>query len=119
IKTAEDIRRLQEMVKLDAYQIGRAAMGNPFVFEQIREGMKSNTLPPKISSERWLKAVLNHLDGMIELLGEEAGCREMRAQFAYYVRGVRNAADFRDRLMQTEDRQSAVDILLEVAERRG
>ncbi len=119
IKTAADIRRLQELVRLDAYQIGRAAMGNPFVFEQIREGMKSEGLPPEISSERWLKAVLNHLDGMIELLGEEAACREMRSQFAYYVRGVRNAADFRDRLMQTEDRQSAVDILLEVAERRG
>ncbi len=119
VKSAEDIRRLQEIVKLDGYQIGRAAMGNPFIFEQIREGMQANTVPPAISSERWLRAVLNHLDGMIELIGEEAGCREMRSQFAYYVRSVRDAAGFRDRLMQIKDRQSAVEILLEVAEKRG
>lgn len=119
IKTAEDIRQLQEMVELDAYQIGRAAMGNPFVFEQIREGMKKEGPLPEISSDRWLAAVLNHLDGMIELLGEELGCREMRSQFSYYVRGVRNAAEYRDRLMRIEDRQSAVEILQKVAESRG
>lgn len=119
IKTAEDIRRLQEMVKLDAYQIGRAAMGNPFVFEQIREGMKVEGVVPEASSERWLAAALNHLDGMIALLGEAPACREMRAQFAHYVKGVRNAAKYRDRLMQVEDRRSAVDILFEIAESRG
>ena len=119
IKSAEDIRRLQEMVKLDGYQIGRAAMGNPFIFEQIREAMKSGSQPPEINSERWLQAIINHLDGMIELIGEAAGCREMRSQFAHYVRSVRDAAGFRDRLMQIEDRQSAIEILLEVAERRG
>ncbi len=116
IKTADDIRQLQETVKLDAYQIGRAAMGNPFVFEQIRAGMKQEGKPREVSSDRWLAAVINHLDGMIKLLGEEQGCKEMRSQFAHYVRGVRNAAVYRDRLMQIEDRQSAVEILKKVAE---
>ena len=118
IKSAEDIRILQKMAEPDAYQIGRAAMGNPFIFEQIRQGFHNEGSVPEIPAERWLAAVLNHLDGMIDLLGEKLACREMRAQFAHYVRGVRNAADYRNRLMQIEDRQSAVDILLELAEMR-
>ena len=93
-------------------------MGNPFIFEQIRQGFHNEGSVPEIPAERWLAAVLNHLDGMIDLLGEELACREMRAQFAQYVRGVRNAADYRNRLMQIKDRQSAVDILLELAEMR-
>ena len=90
----QDAARMIEETGCDGVAVGRAAQGNPWIFEQIRDGMAGKTVR-EIPPEEKLAVVLRHVNMLAELKGENIAVREMRRHVVCYVRGMRDAAKLR------------------------
>lgn len=87
----EDAARVLDTTGADGIMIGRAAVGNPFIFMQIKEG--SEEIDPAVKKE----VVLEHFDRMLEFYGGH-GMRMFRKHLHTYSKGHREAGAFRDRV---------------------
>lgn len=96
INAPEDVARMIEANGVDGVMIGRAAIGNPWIFEQVRFGGEG----PELEKRREMMA--EHLGRLVELnvlkqegsglpyrySAEEAACIQFRTHIAYYVKGL-------------------------------
>lgn len=105
VRTAADAFRMVAETGCDAVMIGRAAMGNPWIFRAIRRELLAPAGPAAIPSfpgpspsER-LALILRHGEEMDRRHGD-AGIREMRKHLAWYSRGIPGAAAFRAELVR-------------------
>ena len=82
----------------DLVMVGRAALGNPWVFQQINTYLTNDCriLPGPGIAERVL-TIRQHIGLLCAYKGEERGMREARKHVGWYARGLRGAADFRRR----------------------
>ena len=101
IKSKEDAKRMFETTGVDGIMIGRAALGNPWIFDEIINGNDSNN----VSSQEKLRVILKHIDLEIKEKGEITGIREMRKHIAWYIRNGKDASKFRAKINTIENRQ--------------
>jgi tRNA-dihydrouridine synthase B len=92
--------------------IGRAAMGNPWIFESLKREIPfsagpAGTLPfaTDLTPEARRALILRHGEEMFLLHGEH-GIKEMRKHLAWYSRGIQGAAAFRSELPKVADPDS-------------
>jgi tRNA-dihydrouridine synthase B len=95
IATPEEARRVLLLTGADGIMIGRAAHGRPWIFREflsfLHEGKK---LPPPAPAE--IRAVvLEHLEGLYVLYGDELGVRIARKHIGWYTRGLPGGEAFR------------------------
>ncbi|MDD5089747.1 MAG: tRNA-dihydrouridine synthase [Candidatus Wallbacteria bacterium] len=81
--------------------IGRAAIGNPFVFQSLKAGLSGKTYAPDRAEV--LAVLLRQGEAMISFHGEQAAVRLMRKGLIPYLRGFAAAARFRERLARLEN----------------
>ncbi|HNP94927.1 MAG TPA: tRNA-dihydrouridine synthase, partial [Cyclobacteriaceae bacterium] len=81
--------------------IGRAAIGNPWVFNQMKHFFeKGSHLPPPTIEER-VNVVKRHLDFSVRWKGERLGILEMRRHYSNYFRGLPNFKPVRTQLVES------------------
>lgn len=96
INTAEDAQRMYEETGCDLVMVGRGALGNPWLFMQIYSWLNDERqIPPPTKAER-LYVMLRHIKSLCEYKGEEHGMREARKHVAWYLKGFKGAAAFRN-----------------------
>jgi tRNA-dihydrouridine synthase B len=85
--------------------IGRGAFYNPWIFRQTRHYLRTGELPPEPSFDERVRVMCRHLDLMIEVFGEETGCRMFRKVAAWYAKRLGPVIEFRRRLalLRTRD----------------
>ncbi|MHB0884434.1 MAG: tRNA dihydrouridine synthase DusB [Bacillota bacterium] len=83
----------------DAVMIGRAALGNPWVFAQVLEFLRAGRPKPPPSPEERVAMAIRHLRAIVEHKGPLIGLLEMRKHAAWYIHGLHGAARVRSRLM--------------------
>ena len=93
----QDAMRMLEETGCDGVAVGRAAQGNPWIFEQIKDGMAGRPVR-MIPAEEKLSVLLRHARMLAELKGEGVAVREMRRHVVCYVRGMRDAAKLRTKV---------------------
>ncbi len=74
--------------------VGRGALGNPFVFKEIKEAFKGNSITSVQSSEK-RKALIRHIELMEEYKPEHVGVPEMRKHFAWYLKGIPHSGKYK------------------------
>lgn len=79
----------------DFVMVGRAAMGNPFVFEQINAYMQSGVVLPPPNIQERLDVMLRHINLMRQYKPERTALMESRKHTAWYIKGIRGAATLR------------------------
>lgn len=89
-----DVERVLSVTGADGVMIGRAAIGNPFLFSEIISGFEGAEYVPPTDSQRAERA-LYQLRLAIEDKGEQIAVREARKQIALYFRSFRGAAELR------------------------
>ena len=92
--TAEDGVRMLQETGVDAISFARGAIGNPFIFEQTK-ALLCGKVPREISVEEKIEAIMIHLRGLVDFLGERTACREMRKHVCAYLKGIPNSAKVR------------------------
>jgi tRNA-dihydrouridine synthase B len=112
VTSPETARSLLLTTGVDGVMIGRAARGCPWIFREIKAVLGGTAWEEPPVSEK-TRAVLAHLDGLADLLGEQTACREMRKQLLYYFRGTPFGATLKNQATQV---QSRVDIEFLLAE---
>lgn len=116
IWSAKDAARMLEQTGCDAVMIGRAAMGNPWIFREVSQYLASGAeIPPPTPKER-VTTALRHLTMMIESKGEQVAVFEMRKHVAWYTKGIRGAARVREFINKASTREEIEHILLSLVE---
>ena len=102
IFSAEDaMQRLGES-GVDGLLIGRGAMGDPWIFRRIRQALHGEPITRTTSQER-LETILRHYDLMLAWKPQRIAVAEMRKHIAWYLHGLRGAAQLRTRIDRMED----------------
>ncbi|MCB0697322.1 MAG: tRNA dihydrouridine synthase DusB [Chitinophagaceae bacterium] len=87
---------------VDGVMIGRAAIGYPWIFREIKHYLATGeTLLPPTLEER-LDACRKHLYGSVQWKGERLGILEMRRHYANYLKGLPNIKEFRTKLVSLD-----------------
>ena len=93
---------MMEETGCDFVMVGRAALGNPWIFSQLKAAWKGVEYDPPTLEEK-KKVMLEQLDMMIELKGEYGAVREMRKFVGWYLKGAPGSAVFRGSVNQITD----------------
>ncbi|MCO6359788.1 tRNA dihydrouridine synthase DusB [Roseivirga pacifica] len=99
---------------VDGIMIGRASIGYPWIFKEIKHYMATGeTLPPPTMAER-VDVAKRHLQFSLEWKSERQGIYEMRRHYTNYFRGIPNFKPYRTQLVESEDPQFLFDLLDEI-----
>lgn len=93
-KTAKD---MFEQTGCDGIMIGRATLGNPWIFKEVISYLKNEEYEEP-NNEKILKTILLHYEMLMAEKGEYTAVREMRKHVAWYVKGMKNATVIRNQI---------------------
>ncbi|MCL2507849.1 MAG: tRNA dihydrouridine synthase DusB [Oscillospiraceae bacterium] len=82
----------------DLVMVGRGALGRPWVFGQINAYLADGTVVPDPPIGERMDVMLRHIERLCEYKGAYIGMREARKHAAWYIKGVRNAAMYRNEI---------------------
>lgn len=102
ITDGKSAQRMLDETGCDGIMIGRAAMGNPWIFEEIIEYLKTGKDVEKPAANEIISTLLMHAKAITEVNGEYMGIRQMRSHAAWYLKGFRNAAKLRGKINSIE-----------------
>lgn len=94
-KTPEDAKRILDYTKCDSIMIGRAALGNPWIFNRVNAYLNDGEQIGMPSLIERLDVMKQHVEKICEYKGEHMGVLQSRKHIAYYLKGMKNAAAFR------------------------
>ncbi|MCI6244632.1 MAG: tRNA dihydrouridine synthase DusB [Eubacterium sp.] len=99
-----------EKTGCDAIMIGRGALGNPWIFQQINAYLNECRVIPEPSLTEKMTVMLAHIKKIIEYKGEYTGIREARHHAGYYTKGLRGGAKFRAEMGSLESFEQLEEI---------
>lgn len=114
IDSPEKAKEYKERYNVDGIMIGRAAIGNPWIFNEIKYFMKNNKHKKIPSIIDRINAVKKHIDFSIRWKGEKLGLIEMRRHYNNYFRGIDNFKPYRLKLVHSEKESDSFKILEEI-----
>lgn len=114
IKNAEDALRMLEETGCDAVMIGRGALGNPFIFEQINSFIEHQEKIMIPDAKEKIAVCLQFARSLIDYYqNEEMAIKQMRAHACWYIKGMANANLVKDKIHLTSTYQELESILNE------
>lgn len=99
-----------EKTGCDAIMIGRGALGNPWIFQQINAYLNECRVIHEPSLTEKMTVMLAHIKKIIEYKGEYTGIREARHHAGYYTKGLRGGAKFRAEMGSLESFEQLEEI---------
>ena len=77
----------------DGVMIGRAALGNPYLFKRVITYLESGELLPELEPKEKIDLALKHLKYLLEIKPEKTAVLEMRTHAAWYIKGLVDSAE--------------------------
>jgi len=99
---------------VDGIMIGRAAIGNPWIFNQIKYYFATGKLLPTPGVKEKVEAAREHLHLSVRWKGEKQGLLEMRMHYANYFKGLPNFKEFRTRLVTCNELDRLEEVFDEI-----
>ncbi|UOF91847.1 tRNA dihydrouridine synthase DusB [Fodinisporobacter ferrooxydans] len=112
VTSPEDALRMVEATGCHGVMVGRGALGNPWIFEQINHFMTHGSHLPEPNARERIHVALRHLDLLVADKGEYVGVREMRKHAAWYIKGLRGSAQLRELINKEETNEGMRSLLL-------
>jgi tRNA-dihydrouridine synthase B len=98
ITSIESANEIFQKTNCDAIMIGRASLGNPWIFKEIITGEKIEK-----SCEDVKNMIIKHLNMLVKEKGEYTAIREMRKHVGWYIKGFANASEIRKKVCEIEE----------------
>lgn len=102
IFSAQEAKKVLEETGCDGVMVARGSLGNPWLIPQIDSFLNKGTVLEEPSLEEKIKVAMEHFDRVLNYKGDRIGLNEMRKHAVWYIKGVRNAAQLRDHIMQSK-----------------
>ncbi len=112
IKSGEDAVSMLVKTNCDYIMIARGAMGNPWIFEEINSKINKTQYARKTPKEK-INMCIFHLRKQVEYYGEYKGVIEMRKHIGWYLKGLINSIEVKNRINIEYDVEKVVKILEE------
>ena len=101
---------------VDGLMIGRASIGNPWFFNEVKTYLNEGFIIPEPSLQEKLDVVREHLDFSIRWKGERLGLLEMRRHYARYFKGIQDFKKYRTQLVTIENKEELFSLLNTIEE---
>ena len=105
-------KRMLDETNCDGILIGRGAMGNPWVFSQIRDFFETGVESSLPSQEDVFAMMIRHAEMLSQANGEYTAIRQMRTHAPCYLKGFKNASKLRSRINDIESLDDLRDLFL-------
>lgn len=115
IDSAEKALEYKNRYGVDGIMIGRAAIGYPWIFNEIKHFAKTGEYAPPPTLEERIAVCRKHLHKSVEWKGPVVGILEMRRHYANYLKGLPEIKEFRKRLVTLNTTQEIDAVLNEVS----
>lgn len=113
VASGPDAAAMKAQTGCNGVMIGRAAEGNPWIFEQLIEYEKTGKNLPGPNLSELKETMLRHARMQIELKGNNLGIREMRKHISWYTKGLSNSAKLRSEINIVESYEQLKKLLAE------
>ena len=101
----ESAKEMFEKTGADGIMIGRAALGNPWIFQRIIYYLKTGEKLPEITDQEKFEVIKKHLELLIQEKGESVAIKEFRKHIAAYTKNMPNSSSFRVKINSLETKQ--------------
>ncbi len=115
VNSPERAVEMRDKYGLDGAMIGRASIGNPWFFREVKHFMKTGKKMAKPNMAERVEAARRHLQTSIDWKGERLGVLETRRHYSQYFKGIPNFKPYRIKMVTSDDPQDVFDTLDEVA----
>ena len=113
IWSAEDAVAMFAETGADGVMIGRGAIGNPFIFEQAKQLIKTGDPMPMPDFRQRIHAAIDHLTLSVQFKGEKYGNLEMRRHYSTYLKALPMVSRVRNKLVREDGWEQVIQILLD------
>ena len=114
VDTPEKVKSVKERYGIDGVMIGRGAIGNPWIFKEIKNYLKTNTFLEKPNIQERVDVCKQHLKHSITWKGERVGIAEMKRHYSSYFKAIPDFKQFRTRMVTSNSEAEVLEILNEV-----
>lgn len=104
---------------IDGIMIGRAAIGYPWIFREIKSYLNDGTILPSPTLKERIEVCKTHLQKSVEWKGPKVGIFEMRRHYTNYLKGLPGIKDFRLRLVTLPTAEEINEVLDEITAHYG
>lgn len=108
--SAEDALKIRKQTQCDGIMVARGSMGNPWIFREINQALKGEVIV-KPSVEEKIDLCIEHLKLAVDYYGEAKAVREMRKNIAWYLKGLKNSTDIKNKVNYESDAGKVMEIL--------
>lgn len=113
VASPEDAVRMLEHTGVDAVMIGRACLGDPWIFRRVTHFLDTGEVLPMPSPREKLEMAIRHLKMAVEFKGEVRAVREMRKPIAWYLKGVPGSNRVKQQVQRLIDATLVAEVLQE------
>jgi nifR3 family TIM-barrel protein len=117
IDSPEKARTYRDRYGVDGIMVGRAAIGYPWIFNEIKHYLQAGVHLPPPTIEQRTGAIRDHLLRSVEWKGPIVGILEMRRHYTNYLKGFPHIKEFRNQLVQKGSVEEIEEILQQVQQR--
>lgn len=103
IVDGKSAKRMLDETGCDFLMVGRGALGKPWIFENINSYLENGTMPDEPDIAERMRVMIEHIELICRYKGERVGMREARKHAAWYIKGIRGAAAFRQEVGMLSD----------------
>lgn len=107
----QDAIRMLEYTRCDGVAIGRGAQGNPWIFSRILRLLDGKEDRPPSVDEK-VNTCLRHLELICQIKGEKIGIREMRKHSAWYLKGLKNSNEIKNKINNIDSKDELEELLI-------
>ena len=107
----ESALKMFEYTGVDGIMIGRGAMGNPWIFKNIKHYLETGEKQEALTQKEKLEIIIKHIDLAVKDKGENVAIKEMRKHLACYVKSIKDASRIREKINKIETRDMLVKTL--------
>ena len=111
---SDDALNMIKQTGCDGIMVGRGALGNPWIFRDIVNVLEGKEIISPTANEK-IEVALSHVRDMIAYKGERVGVAESRKHISWYIKGVRGAAEMRNRINSASTLDEITACLREMA----
>ena len=111
VRNVYDLDKIRQVSGCEAVMVGRAAQGNPWIFRQLTEYLRTGEILPGPTMDERKEIIIRHLDMLLQFKGDYIGPREMRKHATWYTKGIPGSAELRCLFNQAETRDDFLRIL--------
>ena len=113
IKSVDDAIRMFNETNCDAIMIGRASLGNPYIFKQISHYLKTHEILDEQTKNEKIDMCLKHMKYLLEIKNEKVAILEMRTHAAWYIKRMKDSAIIKNKIFKCETKEELEKVLLD------